>query len=101
MIENYNTFILNLNITIGSFLNNFLTNDDLHIMIGKNVARVRKKRGYTQLNLALSINLKSVGLVSVAEIYHNNKHFNIEHLYKISKVLDVDISEFFKPLMKE
>ena len=79
-------------------MNKFLINDDLHIMIGKNVARLRKEKGLTQLNLALSIELKSVGLISVAEKYHNNKHFNIEHLYKISKVLEVDICEFFRPI---
>jgi transcriptional regulator with XRE-family HTH domain len=82
---------------MGSFLKESLTNDKLYIMIGKNVAKIRKKKGFTQLNLALAMDLKSVGLVSVAEKYHNNKHFNLEHLYKISKVLDVDICEFFKP----
>lgn len=40
--------------------------------------------------------LKSVGLISVAEIYHNKKYFNIEHLYKIATILEVDICEFFK-----
>lgn len=70
--------------------------DKLHRTIGLNVMRIRKEKGYTQLELALCIGLKSVGLISVAEIYHNKKHFNIEHLYKISNVLDVDISTFFE-----
>ena len=50
----------------------------------------------SQLDLALAIGLKSVGLISVAEIYHNKKHFNIEHLHKIAKVLEVNMCEFFK-----
>jgi len=32
----------------------------------------------------------------MAEIYHNKKHFNIAHLAKIAKVLEVDICEFFE-----
>ncbi len=69
--------------------------DALHKTVGLNVMRIRKEKGMTQLELALSIGLKSVGLISVAELYHNKKHFNIEHLYKISKALDVNICDFF------
>ncbi|WP_263833579.1 helix-turn-helix domain-containing protein [Sulfurospirillum oryzae] len=71
--------------------------DTLHKQIGQNVAKIRKEKKITQLDLALAIGLKSVGLISVAELYHNKKHFNIEHLYKIALALDVDICEFFKP----
>jgi transcriptional regulator with XRE-family HTH domain len=73
-----------------------MNSDELYRYIGQNVARIRKAKKMTQLDLALAIGLKSVGLVSVAEIYHNKKHFNIEHLYKIAAVLEVDIGEFFK-----
>jgi len=70
--------------------------DALHKRIGQNVAKIRKEKKITQLDLAFAIGLKSVGLISVAELYHNKKHFNIEHLYKIAAALDVDICEFFK-----
>jgi transcriptional regulator with XRE-family HTH domain len=70
--------------------------DKLYWRIGQNVAKIRKSKGVSQLDLALTIGLKSVGLISVAEIYHNKKHFNIEHLSKIAVVLEVDICEFFK-----
>lgn len=50
----------------------------------------------TQLDLTLAMGYKSVGLVSQAELCLNQKHFNIEHLYKISKVLEVEMGEFFK-----
>jgi transcriptional regulator with XRE-family HTH domain len=70
--------------------------DAVYKRIGSNVARIRKEKGLSQLDLALSIGLKAVGMISVAEIYHNKKHFNIEHLIKISQVLEVDICEFFK-----
>ena len=32
-----------------------------------------------------------------AEIYYNGKHFNLEHLLKISQILNIEISEFLKP----
>lgn len=72
--------------------------DVMHRKIGANVMRIRKAQGISQLDLALAIGLKSVGLISVAEIYHNNKHFNIEHLYKISKILNVKIEDFFSDI---
>lgn len=70
--------------------------DELYTRIGQNVAKIRKSKNISQLDLALAIGLKSVGLISVAEIYHNKKHFNIEHLHKIAKVLEVDIREFLQ-----
>jgi hypothetical protein len=39
---------------------------------------------------------QSAGLVSFAEAGINNKHFNIEHLATIAKILDISISELFK-----
>jgi hypothetical protein len=43
----------------------------------------------------LAIGHKAVGTVSMAEICLNNKHFNIEHLMKISDILEVNVCEFF------
>ena len=84
-------------LTIGSLMKNvdFDDIDELYTRIGQNVAKIRKSKNISQLDLALAIGLKSVGLISVAEIYHNKKHFNIEHLHKIAKVLEVDICDFF------
>lgn len=70
--------------------------DVLYKNIGQNVSKIRKAKKISQLDLALAMGLKSVGLISVAEIYHNQKHFNIEHLDKIATILEVDICEFFK-----
>lgn len=64
--------------------------------IGKNVAKIRKTKGVSQLKLALAIGHSSVSIISCAEICHNNAHFNIEHLIKIAYVLEVDMAEFFK-----
>ena len=74
-----------------------LTEFDIDLMyrkIGANVMRIRKEKGMSQLDLALAIGLKSVGLIYVAEIYHNKKHFNLEHLYKIANILDVKMADF-------
>ena len=49
----------------------------------------------TKLDLSLEIGSESVSLISAAELYSDNKHFNIEHLYKMSKILKVPIHTFF------
>ena len=86
-----------VSLTIGSLMQESDVGeiDELYKRIGQNVAKIRKSKNISQLDLALAIGLKSVGLISVAEIYHNKKHFNIEHLHKIAKVLEVDICDFF------
>jgi transcriptional regulator with XRE-family HTH domain len=63
--------------------------------IGINVKKYRERKGLTQLQLALRMNLKSVGLVSQAELYLKKQHFNIKHLYQIAYILECDISDFF------
>lgn len=68
----------------------------LYKTIGKNVKKFRTEKGLTQLELSLAMGYKSVSLVSAAELYTNNKHFNIEHLQKISKILNVSIAAFFE-----
>lgn len=69
--------------------------DKIYIEIGQNVKRIRMEKGMSQLKLAQSIGHKSLSIVSLAEIYYNKQHFNIEHLVKIAYILDVDICEFF------
>lgn len=70
--------------------------DDFYKKIAKNVSRIRKEKGLSQLDLSLEIGYKSCSLVGGAEAGYKNIHFNLEHLYKISKVLNVKIEEFFK-----
>jgi len=74
-----------------------LTPDELYKIIGQNVAKYRKEKGLSQLDLSLAMGYKSVSVVSGAEIYYNGKHFNLEHLLKISQILNIVISEFLKP----
>ena len=66
----------------------------LHKYISKTVKNTREAKGMSQLELALTIGLKSAAFFGNAENNTNGKHFNIEHLYKISKALKVPMSEF-------
>ena len=75
-----------------------LSADELYQIIGKNVAKIRKEKGLSQLDLSLQMGYKSVSIVSGAEIYYNGKHFNLEHLLKISQILDVNICDFLTPI---
>ncbi len=70
--------------------------DMFYIKIGKNVKKCREDKKVTQLELAYLMNYKSVSLISAAELYKNKKHFNIEHLYKISKILEISFDELIK-----
>ncbi len=63
--------------------------------ISRNIKAIRKRKNITQLDLALDIGIKSVAFYSNCENNKYNKHFNLEHLYKISKALQVDIKDFF------
>ncbi len=64
--------------------------------ISKKVKFFRESKNITQLDLALDIGIKSVAFYSNCENNKYNKHFNLEHLYKIAKSLKIDINEFFK-----
>ena len=75
-----------------------LSTEELYQIIRKNVAKIRKEKGLSQLELSLQMSYKSVSIVSGAEVYYNGKHFNLEHLLKISQILDVNICEFLKPI---
>ena len=58
----------------------------------------RQAKNVTQLDLALDIGIKSVAFYSNCENNKYGKHFNLEHLYKLSNVLEVEICEFFKSI---
>lgn len=74
-----------------------LTPEQLYQIIGKNVAKYRKAKKLSQLDLSLQMGYKSVSVVSGSEICYNNKHFNLEQLLKISQILEVDLCDFFTP----
>jgi len=75
---------------------NNISIEDFYKRIGKNVAKFRKERGISQLELSLEMDYKSISIISSAEICYKGKHFNLEHLLKISQILEVNICNFFQ-----
>ena len=69
-----------------------------HKTISANVTKIRKQKKVSQLELATTIGHSSGTFIGKAEILADNKHFNLEHLYKISLALDVSICDFFEPI---
>jgi len=64
--------------------------------VSKNVKKFREAKGYSQMQLSLDIGLSGGSQLGRAELRSRNHHFNIKHLAKISKILKIDIEEFFK-----
>ncbi len=63
--------------------------------IANNIRKIRKEKNITQLDLALTIGHKSMSTIGKIEAGLENKHYNVEQLYKIAKALEVDICKFF------
>ena len=63
-------------------------------LISKNVKKYRVEKGFSQMELALEIGIKSVAFFSNAECNRYDKHFNMEHIYKIAKALNKDFCDF-------
>jgi len=70
--------------------------DKFYKTIGNNVKRIRLQKKMSQLEVALSIGQKSSGFYANAENYAHGKKFNLEHLFKLSKLFDVEVIEFFE-----
>ncbi len=70
--------------------------ENIHNIISSNVIKYRKAKGYSQLQLALDIGLTGNAFIARAEKRVNNAHFNIEHLVKISKILEIQLEDLFK-----
>jgi putative transcriptional regulator len=64
--------------------------------VARKVQLIRKKRGLSQLELSYLIGFQSTSLIAGAEAGYSNIHFSLEHLYKIAKVLKVEVKEFFE-----
>jgi len=71
---------------------------NFYYLVSSNVIRLRKEKKVSQLNLATSIGHTSATFLGKAEILAENRHFNMEHIYKIATALNVDICEFFKDI---
>ena len=74
-------------------------NKYIYTIVGKNIQRIRKEKGLTQLELADLIHY-NVGTISNIE---NNSFqtFSLEFLYIISKELNISFDEFFKEIKED
>lgn len=75
-----------------------MTNDEIEEVYKKtseNIKKIRLEKDLTQTDIALSMGFTTATFYTNAE-NSNNKHFNLEHLIKLSRILEVDICEFFK-----
>ncbi len=72
---------------------------DFHTLIGRNVKILREQKSLTQIQLSLEIGQNSTSIISQAEL-GKGKHFNLTHLYMISKVLECNICDFFDEDLK-
>ena len=70
--------------------------DNFYKMVSNNVKNYRLEKGLSQEKLALDIGIKSIAFYSNCENNKYNKRFNLEHLYKISKSLNIPLEEFIK-----
>ena len=66
--------------------------------VSQRVRNLRESNGISQLDLALEIGIKSVAFYSNCESNRYGKHFNLEHIYKISKALNTKMSEILKDI---
>ena len=71
-------------------------NKYIYVVVGKNIKRIRKEKGLTQVQLA---DLIQYNEGTIANIENNSyQTFSLEFLYILSKKLNVPIEEFFKGL---
>ena len=67
--------------------------ENFYLKVGENVKRLRKAKNISQMQIALAIGHNSVGHVAKAELCKYDKHFSLEQLYKISRILKVSLHE--------
>ena len=70
--------------------------NNFYEIVSNNVKNYRLEKGFSQEKLALDIGVKSIAFYSNCESNRYQKHFNLEHLYKISKSLNINIEDLFK-----
>lgn len=70
--------------------------EKFHQNISKNVRRVRKEKGLTQLDVSLALGFSNPSFITNAESNNSDKKFNLNQLHKLSVLFDVEICEFFR-----
>jgi len=87
----YNTYII-LTMTIEELDHK---TELMHDVISSNVKKYRMQKRVSQLQLALEIGLSGNAFIARAENRVKGAHFNIEHLVKISIILELNFQDLF------
>lgn len=68
--------------------------------VSKNIERIREQKGITKLEVSRKIGFMYPDHYSKMELRANGKHFNLRHLYKLSKIFDVNVAELIADMNK-
>ena len=80
----------------GDYMSN-MDENYIYYVVSKNLKRIRKEKKLTQQQLA-DLSNYSVGFIMNIESEKYYQTFSLGTLWQFSKVLHVDVREFFKPL---
>ena len=75
-----------------------ILNDEIeeeYRLISKNIKRLRLSKNITQESIALSMGFTTATFYTNAENNRQGKHFNLEHIIKISKIMNISIGNIF------
>lgn len=72
----------------------------VYYLVGKNLKRIRKEKGFTQSKFAEACNCGD-GFIMNIESDKYYQTFSLGTLWKFAEVLEVDIKDFFEPLDNE
>ena len=67
--------------------------EEFYKVVSSNIKKLRKKNKLTQLDFSASIGFNSVSFYCDCENNKKGKHFNLLHVVRIAKFLDIDINE--------
>lgn len=81
--------------------NKCFTPVDYYRVIGNNVKKQRELKGLSQLDLASELGHSSPAFVTKAENTTLGKHFNLEHIIEIAKILEIDICLLFEGIQSK
>ncbi|MDY0320785.1 MAG: helix-turn-helix transcriptional regulator [Arcobacteraceae bacterium] len=70
--------------------------EEYYKQISQNVKKIRIQKQKTQEEVALAMGFTTATFYTNAESYKRGKHFNLEHLIKLSKILNVPLHKFFE-----
>lgn len=66
---------------------------DINEFFGKKISELRKEKGFSQEKLALEANIDRT---YISDIEKGNRNISLEILDKLSKTLNIHISQIFK-----